>query len=319
MTESLSVNSLGFQYPGGQGFHDVSFSGSAGEVICIFGLNGSGKTTLFRVLSTLTAPQTGSYRVCGLDSSTEQNAVRRKIFPVFDSNAHFDHLTGKENIDLMMNLYGLPAPGSENEMAALFDLDLKRTVNEYSLGMKRKLYLAESFLSKREILLFDEPTLGLDSPVRSAFFSQVSDAAKRKTCVLFCTNRVEDAGCADRLLKLEKGTLIPVPTVDELIRSMIRVTISFTDHDITEYIPSPGELPDLIRKILSRGIPRKIEIYSGDGDELWTHEARQKIGRAPRLLQNMITNLIERHAEESGYSRITAEVVDEARKRYEQR
>jgi ABC-2 type transport system ATP-binding protein len=319
MTESLSVNSLGFRYPGGQGFRDVTFTGSAGEIVCIFGLNGSGKTTLFRVLSTLAAPQTGQYKVCGMDVFPERNASRRKIFPVFDSNAHFDHLSGKENIDLVMGLYGLSAPDSAYGIAGMFNLDLDQKVNEYSLGMKRKLYLAESFLSTREILLFDEPALGLDSSMRSAFFSQVSEAAKRKACVVFCTNRVEDASCADSLWKMEQGTLTPVSSADELIHGMVRVTISFKDHDITEYIPSAGELPELMRKILPQGVPRKISIVAGDDDELWTEEARLKIGRAPRLLQNMISNLVERHAEESGYSRITAEVVDEVRRRFEQR
>ncbi len=185
MTESLSVDSLGFRYPGGHGFGDVSFTGSAGEVICIFGLNGSGKTTLFRVLSTLAKPQTGNYRVCGMDAVSNRDAVRRKIFPVFDSNAHFDHLSGRENIDLLMQLYGLSETGETYDIAGKFDLDLERKVSEYSLGMKRKLYLAEAFLSAREILFFDEPTLGLDSSMRSAFFSEVSAAAKAEILCCF--------------------------------------------------------------------------------------------------------------------------------------
>lgn len=318
MTETLSASSLGFRYPGGHGFRDVSFTGSAGEVICIFGLNGSGKTTLFRVLSTLAEPHAGNYRVFGMDTVSNRGAVRRKIFPVFDSNAHFDHLTGRENIDLVMQLYGLSQRGAAYDIAGKFDLDLDRKVSEYSLGMKRKLYLAEAFLSAREILFFDEPTLGLDSSMRSAFFSEVSAAAKRKSCVVFCTNRVEDTSCADQLWKMEKGILTPADSADELIRGMIRVTISFKDHDITEYISAPEELPDLTRKILPLGIPREIHIFTED-DELWTAEAREKIGRAPRVLQTMITSLVERHAEESGYSRITAGVVEEVRRRFEQR
>ena len=318
MTESLSVNSLGFRYPGGHGFRDVSFTGSAGEAICIFGLNGSGKTTLFRVLSTLEEPQAGNYRVCGMDAVSNRHAVRRKIFPVFDSNAHFDHLSGRENIDLLMQLYGLSETDAAYDITEKFDLDLDRKVREYSLGMKRKLYLAEAFLSARQILFFDEPTLGLDSSMRSAFFSEVSAAAKRKSCIVFCTNRVEDASCADQLWKMEKGTLTSAHSADELIRGMIRVTISFKDHDITEYISTPEELPDLMRKILPMGTPREIRIFAED-DELWTAEAWQKIGRAPRVLQTMITDLVERHAEESGHSRITAEFVDDVRRRFEQR
>lgn len=319
MTGSLAVKSLGYRYPGGYGFSDVSFSASAGEVTCIFGLNGSGKTTLFRVLSTLVAPGSGEYFVCGMNASLNRGAVRRKIFPVFDSNAHFDDLTGRENIGLFLSLYDLPVPDSADNIAAVFDLDLDRRVREYSLGMKRKLSLTESFLSGREILYFDEPTLGLDSSMRSAFFSMVSDAAKRASCVVFCSNRIEDAGYADHLWKMEKGTLAPAGSPDELVRGMLRVTVSFAEHEIIEHIQSAEELPEIIRKMLSVGTPRKITVSGGEDEGLWTDEARQKIAKAPRVLQHMITTLVERHAQESGCARITADVVDEVRMRFERR
>jgi len=319
MSRSLSVSSLGFRYPGGQGFWNVSFTASTGQVVCIFGRNGSGKTTLFRVLSTLIAPHTGEFLVCGINASQDKASARRKIFPVFDSNAHFDHLTGRENIALFMELYGNGVQESVETTAGLFDLDLDRKVREYSRGMKRKLYLAESLLSKREILLFDEPSLGLDSSMRSTFFRQAGDAARQGSCVIIFTNRIEDTAYADCLLKIEKGTLTRAASVDDLLEGMITVTISCADHEITEYISSAGELPDVIRKILPLGIPRKIRISAGDERELWSPEARQKVGRAPAVLRTMITRLVERHARESGYTRITEDVVEEVQRRLERR
>ena len=318
MTESLSVNLLGFRYPGGHGFRDVSFTGSARRgYLHLWPQRFGQDNPVSRPLDPRRTPDR-ELPGLGMDVRSNREAARRKIFPVFDSNAHFDHFSGRENIDLLRLLYGLSETGETDDIAGKFNLDLERKVSEYSLGMKRKLYLAEAFLSAREILFFDEPTLGLDSSMRSAFFSEVSTAARRKTCIVFCTNRVEDASCADQLLKMEKGTLTSATSVDELISGMIRVTISFKDHDISEYISAMGELPDLIRKILPLGVPREIHIFAEE-EELWTAEARRKIGRAPRVLQAMITRLVERKAEESGYSRITAEVVDEVRRRFEQR
>jgi ABC-type multidrug transport system ATPase subunit len=246
--------------------------------------------------------------------------VRKKIFPVFDTNAHFDHLSGRENLYLFMSLYGLPSVESADDIAARFELDLDQKVNEYSLGMRRKLSLTEAFLSGREVIFFDEPALGLDSSMRSALFLLVSEVVKQNVTVVFCTNRIDDTIYADRLWKMEKGRLEPAVSTGELRKSLLQVTISFRDHDdVTEYIPSSGELPDIIRKHLSLGIPRKIMVSGGEEQEIWAEEALRKIRRAPRALQNMISTLVEHHARESGYTRITEDVVDEVRRRFEQR
>ncbi len=323
MTEALEVDALGFRYPGGHGFWDISFQASYGEIVCIFGRNGSGKTTLMRVLSTLAPPDAGRFSVGGFDPSADRERVRREIFPIYDSNAHFEHLSGRENLDFYVFLYGVSSPESPDDLSAEFDLDLTRKVREYSLGMKRKLSLIESLLCSRKILLFDEPTLGLDSSARAAFLSRIRTAADRGSCIVLCTNRVEDCTFADRIFSLEDGCIAPVASPDELLEGLIRVTFSFPDREATEFIHSIGELPDLVKKILPGGIPRTIEISNpggpGPDGSMWTDEALRKVGRAPRALRDMITTLVERHALDAGYTRITPEVVEEVRGRFERR
>jgi ABC-2 type transport system ATP-binding protein len=323
MTGPLVVDSLGFEYPGGHGFSGVSFQASSGEIVCIFGRNGSGKTTLLRVLSTLVKPRAGRFSAGGFDASADRDRVRGEIFPVYDTNAHFEHLSGQENLDLFLFFYGVSPPPDAGELAGVFDLDLSRKVSDYSLGMKRKLTLIESFLCSRPVMVFDEPTLGLDSAMRAAFFSRVRRAADGGACIVICTNRIEDTAFATRLFRMENGTLSPVATPDELLAGLIRVTFSFNDHDATEYIPSAGELPDLVKRALAAGIPRKIGIEMPGSaaldNDLWSDEARQKVDRAPRFLRPMITTLVERHARDAGYSRITPDVVDEVRGRFERR
>jgi ABC-type multidrug transport system ATPase subunit len=247
--------------------------------------------------------------------------VRRKIFPVFDASAHFSHLTGRENARFFLALYGLPVPGALDRIAAGFDLDLDRPAGEYSLGMKRKLLLAEAFAAEREVMIFDEPTLGLDSSMCRVFFERARDAAGAGACVIIGTNRIEDAAPADRILLLDKGTLRPAASVEDLVAGMVRVTITMADRELVEHIPSVDDLPQLVKKILSLGIPRRIEISeSGAGEpDFWTPEAEEKVRRAPPFLQAMIRSLVERYAREQGCRRITPDVVDEVRGRYEQR
>jgi len=325
MTGSLAAKSLGFRYPGGHGFWDVSFTAGAGEVTCIYGRNGSGKTTIFRVLSTLLLPQAGGFSLAGRDGIRNRDGFRRLIFPVADTSAHFDHLSGRENLAVFRFLYGVQASPVQEEVLPGHDPDLDRMAGAYSLGMKRKLFLMESFLCRRPALIFDEPALGLDSAARGAFFRKAREAADEGSCILILTNQAEDAIHADRLFRLEDGTLSPVASADELQKGLIRVTVTYPDRMTTGYIPSAGDLPDLVRTALAGGTIRKIELAGavppagqepGEGS-WWTPEARARVAQAPRFLRPMITALVERHARDAGYDRITPEVVGEAKGRFD--
>lgn len=321
MSTSVEVRGLSYRYPGGRGITDVSFEAGAGEVVCLFGWNGAGKTTLLKVLSTLVSPQAGSYCVSGCDVARDRESVRRKIFPVFDTNAHFNHLTGRENARFFSSLYGVSLASTLDRIAADFELNLDQQAGEYSLGMKRKLLLAEAFAAQREVLIFDEPTLGLDTRMCSVFFERAREAAKAGACVLIGTNRIEDASSADRILLLDNGTLSPAASIEAVVAGMIRITITLENRELVEYIPSIDELPQLIKKILSLGIPRRIDIGENRAGEsaLWTKEAEEKLRRAPPFLQKMIRSLVERYARDHGCSRITPDVVDEVKGKFEQR
>jgi ABC-2 type transport system ATP-binding protein len=321
MSAALEVRNLSYRYSGGRGITDVSFDAGPGEVVCIFGWNGAGKTTLFRVLSTLLSPQAGSCLVCGCDVTRDRESARGKLFPVFDANAHFSHLTGRENARFFLSLYGISRPESLDQIAEGFDLDLDRSAGEYSLGMKRKLLLAEAFAAKREVLIFDEPALGLDTGMRSVFFEQARGAAKEGSCVLIGTNRIEDVTTADRILLLDKGTVCPSASVEALVARMIKVTIALEDRELVEYIPSADDLPQLVKTALTLGIPRRIDIGEIREEEpgLWTREAEDKVRRAPPFLQGMIRSLVERYARDHGCRRITPGLVDEVKGKFEQR
>ena len=321
MITAIEVRDLCYRYPSGRGISGISFKADPGEVVCIFGWNGAGKTTLLKVLSTLVSPQAGSYCVCGYDAAKKREPVRSKVFPVFDSNAHFDHMTGRENMVFFLSLYGVVIREIPERIAGGLGLDFDRKVSEYSLGMKRKLILAESFASGREVLLFDEPTLGLDTAARSVFFKLVNEAAKAGSCVVIGRNRLEDAVPADRILLLDDGFLRPAESVDAIVEGMIRVDITMDDRELVEYIPSVDDLPQLTEKLLNIGIPRKIEIGDAGRDRslYWTDEAEEKIRGAPQFLHGMIRSLVEKYAVEHGLRRITPDVVNEVKERFERR
>jgi len=315
----LEVKNLCYSYPNRTGFLDVSFHLKEGELLCLFGKNGSGKSTLLRVLSTLHKPHSGSFSVYGIDGVKRKERIRKYLFPVFDENAHFDFTTGRENLEFFLRLYQSNQSGQCEHWCKDLDLNLDIKTGEYSLGMKRKLYLLEAILGQQNILLLDEPSLGLDSETRDNVFLWMQQQKPEKTSILFGTNRVEEAKYAERILFIDHGRIKQISSVEDLVSHMLTVKIYTRNDQFVELIDTANDLPDLVKRYLSFGMPTRIEIIGGDEEMIWTKEALEKIERAPGFVRKMIYRTIESYAKEKGYSRITPEIVDEARGRFERK
>ena len=313
----LNVKKLTFIYPNGYGIRDAEFQVNEGELLCLFGKNGSGKSTLLRVLSTLHRPTSGGFIIHGFDGVRQRSQVRRFLFPVFDENAHFTFASGRENLYFFLRLYQSHQYDACDELCKILGLDLELKSGEYSLGMKRKLYLMEAMLSQKVVLLFDEPSLGLDSDTRNKVFRWMQEQKHRNVAIVFGTNRVEEAKYAERVLFIDQGNVKEPSSFDSIMQKMLTVKVRFDDRDLIDYIDSPGELPNLIKKYLSIGVPKQIEISGDSEGSLWTKEAIEKVERAPGFVRDMVYKVVESYAKDKGYTRITPEVVDEARGRFE--
>lgn len=319
MSLPLDVSDLTFLYPNGRGVRDVSFFAGEGEVLGISGANGSGKTTLFRVLATLSRPQKGTITIKGCDSVREKQRARQHFFPVFDGSAHLSHATGMMNLRLFLDVYGSGNLDRASSLARHFNLDLDSPAGEYSLGMRRKLVLMQALLSGKGVLLFDEPTLGLDSSGRSAFSGFANTLAAEGTTIVIGTNRKEDVSRATRVLFFSRGSLSDTdPGRDHT--GMIELHVIRDDDEQTEYVLTPEEIPEVIARLLPYGIPREIRIRSREeGDLIWSNAALEKAGRAPPFVRGMVVGIVERYAREQGYRHITPDIIDAARQKVEPR
>ena len=319
MTEPVEAQGISFLYPGGRGVREASFSAGKGEILCILGPNGSGKSTLFRVLSTLARPHGGTLLINGQDAFRHRDEARRAFFPVPDETGHLASLSGMENLEMVLGLYHDGWRDRVGHYAGHLRLDLDIPAGSYSLGMKRKLLLVEALLSGRDILFFDEPTLGLDSPAREAFFRFLEERAGAGGTVVFGTNRRDEAARAGRVIGMADGKITGEPPGDTPA-GLFEVKVVMADDEFTEYALAGDEIPGIVARAITLGIPRRIEIRVPDGDEVvWTPGALEKVGRAPGFVRKMITGLAERHAREQGIRLITPEVLDEVKGRFERR
>ncbi len=194
----------------------------AGTVFGLLGPNGAGKTTLVRILATLLTPDAGQVEIFGHDVVHEPGAVRELLGLTGQFAAVDELLTGRENLEMFGRLFRLPRDEARRRAAELLDrFDLAdaadRTARTYSGGMRRRLDLASSLVSRPRILFLDEPTTGLDPRSRNEIWAIVRELRREGATLLLTTQYLEEADeLADRIAVIDHGRVIAEGTGAEL-------------------------------------------------------------------------------------------------------
>jgi len=239
-----------------------------GEVLALLGPNGAGKTTTVRILSTLLRPDGGTAHVAGADVLRDPGRVRAAISLTGQYAAVDELLTGEENLRLMARLAHLPSrqvrPRSA-ELLELFDLTdaARRVVKTYSGGMRRRLDLAVSLLSRPQVVFLDEPTTGLDPRSRNDLWDVIRDVVAGGATVLLTTQYLEEADqLADRISVIDHGRVIAEGTAVELKRSVGSAHVEVVLRSgASEQLPTDGSVPD-VRRILADVERRGVDVES---------------------------------------------------------
>ena len=202
--------------------NELDLEMTRGSVVALLGPNGAGKTTTVRLLATLLRPDGGSARVAGFDVATERSEVRRRISLVGQHAALDDVLTGAENLEMLGRLRGLSLRQARRrrvDLLARFDLTDAggRRVATYSGGMRRRLDIAASLVTRPEIVFLDEPTTGLDPRGRQDLWSDVEGLAAAGVTVLLTTQYLEEADrLAETVVIIDGGRVVARGTPAEL-------------------------------------------------------------------------------------------------------
>jgi ABC-type multidrug transport system ATPase subunit len=264
----------------GRGVTDVSLTIQPGEIFGLLGPNGSGKSTLLRVLSTAIAPDSGTFRVGSVDGLKERQRVRAKIGLIVDRPTHYGDLTGWANAYFFARSYGMEegkAKGVLAELFGYFGLAEYRDdkVKTYSYGMGKKLALIEAMAHGPELLLLDEPSLGLDYTSQLAYQKKVRELAGAGVAVLVASNQVDEVeALCDRVAFLHRGKLVAQGTPEDLVSSLEGV------RRIVATLRNPVEYADL-REVL--GVERVVP----EGRDLVIHCAER-----PGIVADVVAGIV---------------------------
>jgi ABC-2 type transport system ATP-binding protein len=200
---------------------EVSLQFAAGQVTGILGPNGAGKSTLLSVLIGLRQITSGTASVLGLALPHTSRALRRRIGVVLQDTALYDELTVEENFKFSGALYGIrDLPGRIDAVLGLIGLSERRRdpVSILSGGMRRRVAIARALLHEPELLVIDEPTLGVDVDARHAIWSHIRVLRSHGTSVIVATNYLDEAqSLCDVVAVLSEGRVMAVETPDTLV------------------------------------------------------------------------------------------------------
>ena len=201
----------------------LSFNVEPGTVFGLLGPNGAGKSTTVKILTTLSAPDSGTALVGGVDVVKHPERVRRLIGAVAQESGSIAALTGRQNLRLQGDLQGMPARDLSRRSEQLLDTfgltdAADRTVKTYSGGMRRRLDIAIALVHQPEVLFLDEPTTGLDPEARADTWRALNElAARQQLTILLTTHYLEEADqFASRLAIIDRGQIVAAGTPDEL-------------------------------------------------------------------------------------------------------
>lgn len=202
---------------------NVSFEVNPGEIIGLLGENGAGKTTTLRMLATMLKPTSGNAMIDGYNIIDNPNKIRERIGILFGGDvALYDRLTGRENMIYFAKLNGmsdLEADQAVNKITSELEMSdyIDRPAGKYSRGMKQKVSLARSIIHQPDVMLFDEPSTGLDVLSSKLIHDFILKCKKDNKAIVFSShNMYETEKLCDRIIIIHKGKIVASGTIEQL-------------------------------------------------------------------------------------------------------
>lgn len=244
MQNAIKVTHLSKKFKEQTVVDDVSFTVKQGEVFGLLGPNGAGKTTILKMITTLLKPTNGTISIFGHDIKTDSKNARA-TFGVTGQYASVDEdLSAKENLLIFSRLNGLSKKDSRirtNELLKEFSLvnSAEKSIKDFSGGMRRRLDLAISLITRPKLIFLDEPTTGLDPRTRSQMWNTIKNLVKQGSTIFLTTQYLEEAdNLADRIAVIDHGKLIKIGTPIQLKHEVGKSKLSLKIEHNSDLIPA---------------------------------------------------------------------------------
>lgn len=257
---ALEILNLSKVYGTRKALKGISFNIKKGELFALLGPNGAGKTTTLRIISSLTKPSSGKVIVYGQSLEDNEKAVKRKIGLV-PQHVNLDmELTVRDNLLIHGLLFGMTLREIKRRTEELLEIaELKdrgnSKVKELSGGLKRRLLIIRALLHSPDLLLLDEPTVGLDPHIRRKIWGFIKQIQNSGTTILLTTHYMDEAELlSDRVAFIVEGQIIAQDTPQNLIKIVGEFALDiFTDTDIeTHYFKNKEEAEKALKNLNTR-------------------------------------------------------------------
>ncbi len=243
-----------------------------GECFGLLGPNGSGKTTLIRMITGVSPPNEGNIRVLGMDLKTHARQVKAILGVVPQSDNLDDDLTVLQNLTTFARYFAIPVDEAKRrslEVLSFFHLEEKHNskMKELSGGMKRRLLLARGLINQPEIIILDEPTVGLDPQAKHLVWQKLVELKKQGVTQLLCTQNMEEAAVlCDRVAIMSLGKIITLDSPAALVSR-------YVGQEVLEISVDPSNRDKVIENLTKGRIDYSdagniIQVFHSDKDEV---------------------------------------------------
>jgi ABC-2 type transport system ATP-binding protein len=221
---AIEVNNLKKAFGANQAVTGATFCAEKGEVLSLLGPNGAGKSTTISMLSGLLAPDGGEAAIMGHSVTREPEAAKTSLGVVPQDIALYPDLSARENLDFWGKMYGLRGAALKtrvDEVLSVIGLSdrQKDKIGAFSGGMKRRVNIGAALLHRPDVVIMDEPTVGIDPQSRRHILDNVKELNRQGMTVLYTTHYMEEAAeLSHHIAIMDKGQVIAYGTHDELIK-----------------------------------------------------------------------------------------------------
>jgi ABC-2 type transport system ATP-binding protein len=228
----IEITNLSKSYGKARGIENVNLKIHEGEIFGFIGPNGAGKSTTIRILLNLIFPGSGSAKIMGMDVIRDTKKIKQHIgYIPSDANA-YPSMDVEEFLTYCMRFYQVQNGMDRiTELSELFELDLKRKIDELSMGNRKKVSIIQSLLHSPKLLILDEPTTGLDPLMQAKFFELLRSENQKGMTIFFSSHILNEVQLiCKRVAIIKEGKIIQLEDIDTLRKKQLKkVSVEFRD------------------------------------------------------------------------------------------